>query len=127
MNLSDANAVVNKLSEDIRKYLDNPPKIEGATYEQQQDIKYILDKYNEVVQLYSNLLDLQREVDYFISLCKKGIKLIPGNSELELAQKGKLKSFVDLMKELSNPLSIEKERLKTIEMFYRSICQRRDF
>lgn len=127
MDLSSVNETLNKLSGDIRKYLDNPPKIDGANYDQQQDIKYILNKYNEIVQLYSDLLDLLREVDYFISLCKKGIKLISGNSELEQAQKGKLKGAIDLIKELSNPLYTEKERLKTIEMFYRSICQRRDY
>ena len=127
MDLSSVNGTLNKLSGDIKNYLDNPPKIDGATYEQQQDIKYILDKYNEIVQLYSDLLNLQREVDYFISLCKKGIKLISGNSELEMAQKGKLKGAIDLIKELSNPLCTEEKRLKTIEMFYRSICTRRDF
>lgn len=127
MDLSSVNETLNKLSGDIRKYLDNPPRIDGATYDQQQDIKYILNKYNEIVQLYSDLLDLLREVDYFISLCKKGIKLLSGTSELEQAQKGKLKGAIDLIKELSNPLYTEKERLKTIEMFYRSICTRRDF
>lgn len=127
MDLSSVNETLNKLSGDIRKYLDNPPRIDGANYEQQQDIKYILNKYNEIVQLYSDLLDLLREVDYFISLCKKGIKLLSGTSELEQAQKGKLKGAIDLIKELSNPLYTEKERLKTIEMFYRGICQRRDY
>lgn len=127
MDLSSVNETLNKLSGDIRKYLDNPPRIDGANYDQQQDIKYILNKYNEIVQLYSDLLDLLREVDYFISLCKKGIKLLSGTSELEQAQKGKLKGAIDLIKELSNPLYTEKERLKTIEMFYRSICTRRDF
>lgn len=127
MDLSSVNETLNKLSGDIRKYLDNPPRIDGANYDQQQDIKYILNKYNEIVQLYSDLLDLLREVDYFISLCKKGIKLLSGTSELEQAQKGKLKGAIDLIKELSNPLYTEKERLKTIEMFYRSICQRRDY
>ena len=38
-----------------------------------------------------------------------------------------LKGAIDLIKELSNPLYTEKERLKTIEMFYRGICQRRDY
>ena len=127
MDLSSVNETLNKLSGDIRKYLDNPPRIDGANYDQQQDIKYILNKYNEIVQLYSDLLDLLREVDYFISLCKKGIKLLSGTSELEQAQKGKLKGAIDLIKELSNPLYTEKERLKVYEMFYRGICQRRDY
>ena len=127
MDLSSVNETLNKLSGDIRRYLDNPPRIDGATYDQQQDIKYILNKYNEIVQLYSDLLDLQREVDYFISLCKKGIKLLSGTSELEQAQKNKLKGAIDLMKEISSPLSTEEKRLKVIEMFYRGICTRREY
>ena len=127
MDLSSVNNTLNKLSGDIKNYLDNPPRIEGATYEQQQDIKYILDKYNEIVQLYGDLVSLQREIDYFISLCKKGIKLISGNSELEQAQKNKLKGAIDLIKELANPLYTEEKRLKVIEMFFRGICTRREY
>lgn len=127
MDLTSVNATLNKLSTEIKYYLDHPPYIEGATYEQQQDIKYILNKYNDIVQMYGDLVTLQRDIEYFISLCKKGIRLLSGQTELEKAQKQKLKSALDLIKELAAPLYTEEKRLKTIEMFYRSVCTRRDF
>ncbi len=127
MDLSSINSTLNMLSGKIKDYLENTPRIDFATYEQQQDIRYISNKYNEIVQLYSNLLDLLTEIDYFTSLCKKAIKLLNGNTSLEQAQKGKIKAVVELIKTLSEPLFTEKERLKTIEMFYRNIYTRRDF
>ena len=127
MDLSSVNSTLNKLSGDIKRYLDNPPKMNGADYQQMQDPKYMQNQYNEVVQRFGDLLDLIREIEYFISLCRKGIKLLSGNSELEQAQKSKLKGAIDLIKELSNPLYTEKERIKTFEMFYRGLSNKRDF
>ena len=87
----------------------------------------IAKKYNEIVETYSYLLNLITEVQFFISQCKKVIKLIAGNTSLEQSQKAKIKTAIDLIEIQAEPLYNEKERLKTIEMFYRNIYTRREF
>ena len=127
IDLTSINIALTNISKKISEYLNNIPKIEFADYNKQQDIQYISNKYNEIVQYYSNLLNLIIEVQYFISQCKKLIRLISDNSSLEKNQKTKLKIAIDTIEELSQPLYNEKERLKTIEMMYRAIYSRRDF
>lgn len=127
IDLTSINIALTNISKKISEYLNNIPKIEFADYDKQQDIKYISNKYNEIVQYYSNLLNLIIEVQYFISQCKKLIRLISDNSSLEKNQKTKLKIAIDTIEELSQPLYTEKERLKTIEMFYRNLYTRKDF
>lgn len=127
IDLTSINIALTNISKKISEYLNNIPKIEFADYDKQQDIRYISNKYNEIVQYYSNLLNLIIEVQYFISQCKKLIRLISDNSSLEKNQKTKLKIAIDTIEELSQPLYNEKERLKTIEMMYRTIYSRRDF
>jgi hypothetical protein len=127
MDLSSLNQSLNIITNKITTYLDNKPKIKFADYEHQLDIKYISDKYNEIVTVYSYLLDLITEVQYFISQCKKISKLISGNTSLELNQKNKIKTAIDLVEEQVEPLYTERDRLKTIEMFYRNVYTRREF
>lgn len=127
MDLSSLNQSLNILSNKIKNYLDNKPSIEGADFEHQQDAQYIANQYNNIVQLYSNLLDLITEIQYFISQCKKLIKLISDNTSLEKNQKLRIKTAIEIITELSEPLYNEKEKLKTLEMFYRNIYSRRDF
>lgn len=127
IDLTSINIALTNISKKISEYLNNIPKIEFADYNKQQDIQYISNKYNEIVQYYSNLLNLIIEVQYFISQCKKLIRLISDNSSLEKNQKAKLKIAIDTIEELSQPLYTEKERLKTIEMFYRNLYTRKDF
>ena len=127
MDLSSLNQSMNIVINKIQTYLDNPKQIKFADYQQQQDIPYITDRYNEIVQYYSDLLSLLTEVQYFISQCKKVLRLIGENSNLERAQKSKVKMAIDLVTESAEPLYNEKERLKTLEMFYRSVYTRRDY
>ena len=127
MDLSSLNNSLNILSNKIKTYLDNRPNIEGADFEHQQDTIYIANQYDNIVQLYSNLLDLITETQFFVSQCKKLIKLISDNTSLEKNQKNRIKVAIDIINELSEPLYNEKERLKTLEMFYRSIYSKRDF
>ena len=127
IDLTSINIALTNISKKISEYLNNIPKIEFADYDKQQDIQYISNKYNEIVQYYSNLLNLIIEVQYFISQCKKLIRLISDNSSLEKNQKTKLKIAIDTIEELSQPLYTEKERLKTIEMMYRTIYSRREY
>lgn len=127
IDLTSINIALTNISKKISEYLNNIPKIEFADYNKQQDIQYISNKYNEIVQYYSNLLNLIIEVQYFISQCKKLIRLISDNSSLEKNQKTKLKIAIDTIEELSQPLYTEKERLKTIEMMYRTIYSRREY
>lgn len=127
MDLSSINNSLNSLNNKITTYLDNPINIGFATYEQQLDIAYISNQYNSIVQEYSNLLQLITEVQYFVSQCKKVMRLLSDNTSLEKAQKQKIKSAIDIISDVAEPLYNEKERLKTIEMMYRSIYTRRDF
>lgn len=127
MDLSSLNNTLNIISGKITDYLNNVPKIGFADYEQQQDTIYISNKYNEIVEKYSNLLNLITDVQFFVSQCKKINKLIPDNSNLERAQKAKVKAAIDIIEDLALPLYNEKERLKTIEMFYRNLYSRKDF
>lgn len=127
MDLSSLNNSLNNLNNKITTYLDNPIKIDFATYEQQLDMQYISNQYNNIVQSYSDLLRLITEVQYFVSQCKKILRLISDNTALEKAQKQKIKSAIDIINEAAEPLYNEKERLKTIEMMYRSIYTRREF
>lgn len=127
IDLTSINNATSKISKKISEYLNNIPKIDFADYDKQQDIKYISNKYNEIVQLYSNLLNLITEIQFYVSQCKKLIRLISDNSSLERNQKIKIKLAIDTIEELSQPLYNEKERLKTIEMMYRAIYTRKDF
>lgn len=127
MDLSSLNQSLNVLQNKINNYLDKVPTIAFASFEQQMDQIYVSNKYNEIVEIYSNLLNLITEVQYFISQCKKISKLLPNNSNLEKAQQNKIKTAIDLIEIISQPLYNEKERLKTIEMFYRNLYTRKDF
>ena len=127
MDLTSLNNTLNVLSNKIKVYLDNVPQIEFAPYEKQMDTIFISNKYNEIVELYSSLLNLITECSYFISQCKKIIKLIAGNTSLEQSQKAKIKAAIDLIEIQIEPLYNEKERLKTVEMFYRNIYTQKDF
>lgn len=127
MDLSSLNQSLNVLLNKIKTYLDNPPKVEEATYEQQMDIKYVYDSYNNIVQLYSNLLSLLTEISYFISQCRRINRLISDNTSLEKAQKNKINAAITIITENAEPLYVEKERLKTLEMFYRNVYTRKDY
>lgn len=127
MNLSSLNTALNDLSNKITKYLDNTPRIEFATYEQTLDTKYITNQYSKIVNVYSGILDLIREEEYFISQCRKGLRLLSENTNLEREQRSKLKTTIDLVTEISTPLYTEEKRLKTIEMYYRNLYSRKDF
>jgi len=63
------------------------------------------------------------EVQYYISECKKFTKFA-GATELERKAKDQVRAFITILDELSEPLYNEKERLKTIEMFYRNLYNR---
>lgn len=127
MDLSSLNKSLNVITNKITTYLDNTPQIGFADFEHQQDTIYISNKYDEIVMHYSNLLNLITEIQYFISQCKKVIRLISDNNSLAQSQKAKIKTAIDLVEEASQPLFNEKERLKTIEMFYRNLYTRKDF
>lgn len=127
IDLTSINVALSNLSKKISSYLENPEKIDFADYTKQQDIIYISNKYNEIVLKYSNLLSLITEVQYFISQCRKLIRILADNSTLEKNQKLKLKIAIDTVEEIAQPLYNEKERLKTIEMFYRNLYTRKDF
>jgi len=127
MDLSPINNSLNNISKKIDNYLNNKVDVISADFNQQQDIKYISDNYNKAVQDYSDLLKLITEVQYFQSQCKKIIRLTSNNTNLEKNQKLIVKTAIDTIEELAVPLYNEKERLKTAEMFYRSLYNRRDF
>lgn len=127
MDLSSLNNTLNILIKKVDTYLDNTPKIEGADFKQQQDTVYISDQYNRIVYEYSNLLSLITETQYFIAQCKKAMKLLSNNTGLEKQQKERIKSAMEIMEEESKPLYNEKERLKTVEMFYRATYNQKDF
>lgn len=127
MDLSSLNTAFNKLAKKIQDYLDNPVKFEYADFEKQRDIIFISNQYNQIVCDFSNLLNLITEIQYFISQCKKIISLLSDNTNLEKGQKLKIKSAIDLITDLSFPLYNEKERLKTLEMFYRNLYTQRNY
>lgn len=127
MDLSSLNNTLNILIKKIDGYLDSVPEIEFADYKQQMDTVYISNQFNRIVYEYSNLLRLITETQYFIAQCKKAIKLLSNNTTLEKQQKERIKTAMEMIEEESKPLYNERERLKTIEMFYRSIYSQRSF
>ena len=127
MDLSSLNNTLNTLIKKIDGYLDSIPEIDFADYKQQQDTIYISNQYNRIVYEYSNLLRLITEVQYFVSQCKKAIKLLSSNTVLEKQQKDRIKAAVDMIEEESKPLYNERDRLKVIEMFYTTIYTHKDF
>ena len=127
MDLSSLNNTLNVLIKKVDGYLDNTPKIEMADFNKQQDTVFISNQFNIIVYEYSRLLELITEVQYFSSQCKKAMKLLSNNTSLEKQQKDRIKSALDIIEEESKPLYNEKERLKTIEMFYRTIYTHKDF
>ncbi len=127
MDLSSLNNTLNTLIKKIDGYLDSVPEIEFADYKQQMDTIYISNQYNRIVYEYSNLLRLITETQYFISQCKKAIKLLSNNTVLEKQQKDRIKAAIDMIEEESKPLYNERDRLKVIEMFYRTIYTHKDF
>lgn len=127
MELKSLNDALNTITKKIKYYLDNPVTIEFAPYEKQQNVKFISDKYNEIVEDYSNLLYLIEDAQYFISQCKKLLRLLSNNTALEISQKDKIKTAITIVEESLVPIFTEKERLKTIEMMYRAIYNQKDF
>ena len=127
MDLSSLNNTLNTLIKKIDGYLDSIPEIDFADYKQQQDTIYISNQYNRIVYEYSNLLRLITEIQYFVSQCKKATKLLSSNTILEKQQKDRIKAAVDMIEEESKPLYNERDRLKVIEMFYRTIYSRREY
>ena len=127
MDLSSLNNTLNTLIKKIDGYLDSVQEIEFADYKQQMDTIYISNQYNRIVYEYSNLLRLITETQYFISQCKKAIKLLSNNTVLEKQQKDRIKAAIDMIEEESKPLYNERDRLKVIEMFYRTIYTHKDF
>ena len=127
MDLSSLNNTLNTLIKKIDGYLDSAPDIEFADYQQQMDTVYISNQYNRIVYEYSNLLRLITETQYFISQCKKAIKLLSSNTILEKQQKDRIKAAIDMIEEESKPLYNERDRLKVIEMFYRTIYSQKNF
>jgi len=127
MDLSSLNNTLNTLIKKIDGYLDSVPDIEFADYQKQMDTVYISNQYNRIVYEYSNLLRLITETQYFTSQCKKAIKLLSNNTVLEKQQKDRIKTAIDMIEEESKPLYNERERLKTIEMFYRTIYSQKNF
>lgn len=127
MDLTSINESMKIINNKIKSYLDNMPNIPKATFEQQMDSKYIADMYNNIVFIYSDLLKLITEEQYFVSQCKKVLRMLSGNTTLESQQKKQINTAIDIVEEQIQPLYTEKERLKTIEMFYRSVYTKRDF
>jgi hypothetical protein len=127
MDLTSINAALNAVNSKITNYLDKPAKFDFAPYEKQLDTIFISNCYNNIVNEYSNVLNIITEAQYFISQCKKAIRLIGDSNALAKQQKAQVKTAIDIIEEQLVPLYNEKERLKTIEMFYRNIYTRRDF
>ena len=127
MDLTSINTALNSVNNKISNYLDKPTKFEFAPYEKQLDTIFISNCYNKIVNDYSNVLNIITEAQYFISQCKKAIRMIGDSSALAKQQKAQIKTAIDIIEEQLVPLFNEKERLKTIEMFYRNIYSRRDF
>ena len=127
MDLTSINVALNNVNNKINNYLDKPIKFDSAPYEKQLDMVFVSNNYNKIVNDYSNVLNIITEAQYFISQCKKAIRIIGDNSALAKQQKAQIKTAIDIIEEQLVPLFNEKERLKTIEMFYRNIYTRRDF
>ena len=117
MDLTSINAALNAVNSKITNYLDKPAKFDFAPYEKQLDTIFISNCYNNIIT----------EAQYFISQCKKAIRLIGDSNALAKQQKAQVKTAIDIIEEQLVPLYNEKERLKTIEMFYRNIYTRKDF
>ena len=127
MDLTSINVALNNVNNKINSYLDKPVRFDSAPYEKQLDTIFVSNNYNKIVNEYSNVLNIITEAQYFISQCKKAIRLIGDSSALAKQQKAQIKTAIDIIEEQLVPLFNEKERLKTIEMFYRNIYTRRDF
>ena len=127
MDLTSINVALNNVNNKINSYLDKPVRFESAPYEKQLDTIFVSNNYNKIVNEYSNVLNIITEAQYFISQCKKAIRLIGDSNALAKQQKAQIKTAIDIIEEQLVPLFNEKERLKTIEMFYRNIYTRRDF
>ena len=127
MDLTSINVALNNVNNKINSYLDKPVRFESAPYEKQLDTIFVSNNYNKIVNEYSNVLNIITEAQYFISQCKKAIRLIGDSNALAKQQKAQIKTAIDIIEEQLVPLYNEKERLKSIEMFYRNIYTRREF
>jgi CRISPR/Cas system CSM-associated protein Csm2 small subunit len=123
MDLNILNKKLNDIANKIRTYLNNPYEHKPADFSEQQNGVYISNEYDRIVAGYSDLLRLITEVQFNISECKKFIRFA-GATDLERRAKEQVKEFVKVLEELIEPLYNEKERLKTIEMFYRNLYNR---
>ena len=122
----ESNLQSNKLNEittKIKTYLSNPYEHKPADFSNQQNGVYIANEYDRIVTGYSDLLRLITEVQFYISECKKFVRFA-GTTDLERKSKEQVKEFIKILEELTEPLYNEKERLKTIEMFYRNLYNR---
>ena len=124
MDLNLLNRKLNEIANKIKTYLSNPYEHKPADFQQQQNGVYIANEYDRVVAGYSDLLRLITEVQFYESECKKYLKFTPENTALEKKSKEQVRNFLNSIVDFTEPLYNEKERLKTIEMFYRNLYNR---
>lgn len=122
--VSTISSKINELNKKVDSYLKEPFEVAPADFKMQQNGVFIADEYNRVVVAYSDLLKLITETQYLISQSKKCITLMTCNTTLERNNKIKLENGIKLIETISEPLHNEKERLKTVEMFYRNLYNR---
>lgn len=117
----------NRLKDRVEGYLNDKPQPIYLDFNQQQDITLVSNMYSHIVQTYSDFLLLYSDIQFFITRCKKLLAQLPNNTKTDQAVRSKVKAIMDLTYIYVDPMETERERLKTAEMFYRSICNRRDY
>lgn len=119
--------IFNEIKNEVEGCLKNTKKYELLSYERLQNIEILTNQYRDIVQDYSDLLNIITDVEFFVSRCNKILSLIAGNTNEELNKKNKIKSAKIILENYLRPLEVERERVKTVEMFYRSLYTRRNF
>lgn len=109
---------IQKLIVNVKKYLLEISEFEKPTYTQLQDTKFMFEKYGEIIQQNSLVLDYIRKCEFNLSICKDVISALNTDSVINQKMKSQVNNLSNRIKNLLDPLYTEEKRMDRILRFY---------
>lgn len=109
---------INQLIMEVKKFIMDIKEFEQPTYTQTQDMKFMMEKYGEAVQMNSKVLDYIRRCEFNLSICKDVTASLNTDNVVNQRMKRQVNNLSDRIKNLMDPLYTEEKRMDRILRFY---------
>ena len=109
---------INQLIMEVKKFIMDIKEFEQPTYTQTQDMKFMMEKYGEAVQMNSKVLDYIRRCEFNLSICKDVTASLNTDNVVNQRMKRQVNNLYDRIKNLMDPLYTEEKRIDRILRFY---------